>query len=62
VEMDIVRRMEKMEKEIVEIKGDLVEIKEGLSRVEESIEWIKTIVKVTFSLFGVIIGVMVALM
>ena len=60
--MDIVRRMEKMEKEIVEIKGDLVEIKEGLSRVEESIEWIKTIVKVTFSLFGVIIGVMVALM
>ena len=62
MEMDIVRRMEKMEKEIVEIKGDLVEIKEGLSRVEESIEWIKTIVKVTFSLFGVIIGVMVALM
>jgi len=60
--MDIVRRMEKMEREIVEIKGDLVEIKEGLSRVEESIEWIKTIVKVTFSLFGVIIGVMVAMM
>ena len=60
--MDIVRRMEKMEKEIAEIKGDLVEIKEGLSRVEESIEWIKTIVKVTFSLFGVIIGVMVAMM
>jgi len=60
--MDIVRRMEKMEKEIAEIKGDLVEIKEGLSRVEESIEWIKTIVKVTFTLFGVIIGVMVTVM
>ena len=60
--MDIVRRMEKMESEIAEIKSDLVEIKEGLSRVEESIEWIKTIVKVTFSLFGVIIGVIIAVM
>jgi len=60
--MDIVRRMEKMEREIAEIKGDLVEIKEGLTRVEESIEWIKTIVKVTFSLFGVIIGVIIAVM
>ena len=60
--MEIARRIEKMEREIVEIKGDLVEIKESLSRVEESIEWIKTIVKVTFSLFGIIIGVMVAVM
>lgn len=56
------REYESIEKEIAEIRKDLAEIRESLSRVEESIAWIKTILKIVFSFFSILVGVMVAVM
>jgi len=59
--MDIVRRIEKMEKEIVEIRRELNDMSHAIARLEEGVEWIKTIIKWGLTLLAFLIGLSIGL-
>jgi len=59
--MEITKRIEKMEKEIVEVRKYVNDMSHILVRVEEDIKWIKFVLKWGLSLIAFIIGLSIGL-
>ena len=59
--MEITKRIEKMEKEIVEVRKYVNDMSHSLVRVEEDIRWIKFVLKWGLTLIAFLIGLSIGL-
>ena len=54
--MDIVRRVEKIERDVAEIKKSLNDMSHVLARVEEDVKWQTRLIKWMFGAIGFLAG------
>ena len=59
--MEITKRIEKMEKEIAEVRKYVNDMSHSLVRVEEDIRWIKFVLKWGLTLIAFLIGLSIGL-
>jgi len=60
--MDIVRRIERVEEDIAEIKGYLNDMSHTLARVEEDVKWQTRLIKWLFGVIGFLAGLILTLL
>ena len=59
--MDIRQRIEKIEKEVTEVREYVNDMSHALARVEEDIKWIKFVLKWGLTLIAFLIGLSIGL-
>jgi len=59
--VDILRRIERIEEDVAEIKGCLNDISHTVARVEEDIKWIIRMIKWLFGVIGFLVGLILTM-
>jgi len=60
--VDIVRRIEKIEKDVAEVKRCLNDMSHTLARVEEDVKWQTRLIKWLFGVIGFLAGLILTLL
>jgi len=60
--VDIVRRIERIEEDIAEIKGYLNDMSHTLAKVEEDVKWQTRLIKWLFGVVGFLAGLILTLL
>jgi len=57
--MDIEKRLERIEREVEEIRKYVNDISHAIGRVEEGMEWIKMAIRILFGVIGIVLGLVI---